>query len=190
MNLKDLQKPIGIEYIYFMPARVNAWKENVYLDILAYKDARVDMKILDEVCGTENWTNEYKRDSKGVLQCGIGIYIEARKEWVWKWSNGTESAFEKAKGEYSDAFKRAGFMWGIGRQLYEMPKIRLTLAENEYYDKAGKPVVSPSLQLNNENLFRWELSEDYQSVRLEKNYNGEWKNRINTQPFKKKYQNA
>ena len=116
MELKDLAKPIGIEYIYFMPSRLNKWSNDVYLDILAYKDARVDMKILDEVCGTQNWTNEYRRDSKGVLQCGIGVYIEDRKDWVWKWSNGTESNFEKSKGEYSDAFKRAGFMWGIARQ--------------------------------------------------------------------------
>ena len=68
-----------------------------------------------------------------------------------------------------------------------MLKIRLALAQDEYYERDGKLSASPKLQLNNENLFRWNLSEDYQAVRLEKNYNGEWKSRINTEPYKKKY---
>ncbi len=43
------------------------------------------MKRLDSVCGAL-WQSEYKRDSKGVLQCGIGIYISEVKDWVWRWS--------------------------------------------------------------------------------------------------------
>ncbi|NRA91246.1 MAG: hypothetical protein HRU26_00935 [Psychroserpens sp.] len=138
MELHKLSDPLEVGDIDFKPAQVNVFGDNVFCNILAYKDARVDMHRLDEVVGQENWQNEYKRDSNGVLQCGIGIRVEYingdvfSKDWVWKWSNGTPSQFEKEKGEYSDAFKRAGFMWGIGRELYDYPQIRVTLMEKEY----------------------------------------------------------
>ena len=130
MDLHLLSNPLEAEDIDFKPAQVNMFGDNVFCNILAYKNARVDMHILDEVVGAENWQNLYQRDSKGVLQCGIGIKCDG--EWVWKWSNGTPSDYEKEKGEYSDAFKRAGFMWGIGRELYEYPQIRVTLMEKEF----------------------------------------------------------
>lgn len=95
---------------------------------LLYKTSRVDMAILDETYGPENWTNEY-RDIDGVLFCGIGIRTDSNKDFVWKWSNGIESRQDgegnEVKGEASDALKRAGFLVGIGRELYTAPFIFL-----------------------------------------------------------------
>ena len=45
---------------------------------------------------------------------------------------GIESNTEKEKGQASDAFKRAGFNWGIGRELYTAPFIYVTLHNGEY----------------------------------------------------------
>jgi len=135
--LKKLQAPLGLDEIEFMPK--TAVSNNTLALILAYKDARCDMKRLDEATGGL-WQNKYERDSKGVLQCGIGIKVSS--EWVWKWSNGVPSANEKEKGEYSDAFKRAGFMWGIGRELYEYPVIFADLNEHDF-DKSGKLRIYP-----------------------------------------------
>jgi len=118
-------------YIDFMPKHIfKTRQDNVMCQIIPYKDARTDMDILDEVVGPGNWQNDYKRDSKGVLQGGIGINVSG--EWVWKWSNGVPSQFAKEKGEYSDAFKRAGFMWGIGRCLYDMPRITVSMQQDEF----------------------------------------------------------
>ena len=130
IELHKLSDPLGIDDIDFRAAGIRKHGDNVYCSILAYKDARVDMHVLDDVVKQENWQNEFKRDSKGVLQGGIGIRVN--NDWVWKWSNGTPSDFESVKGEYSDAFKRAGFMWGIGRELYDYPQIQVILTENEY----------------------------------------------------------
>ena len=90
--------------------------------LLLYKNARVDMAILDETVGAENWQRDHK-EVKGNLYCGIGIKCEG--EWVWTWDCGTESYTEKEKGEASDSFKRAAVNWGIGRELYSGPKIRI-----------------------------------------------------------------
>ena len=134
MNLKELQKPLAISDIDFRVGEIRE-SSKAYATILAYKDARVDMNRLDEA--TQGlWQNKYERDSKGVLQCGIGIKIG--DEWVWKWSCGTPSTFEKEKGEYSDAFKRAGFMWGIGRELYDFPVLLAELTSEEARMDQGK----------------------------------------------------
>lgn len=95
---------------------------------LIYKTSRVDMDILDETVGAENWQSEFK-EIKGNLYCGIGIRDTETKEWTWKWDCGIESRADgegnEKKGEASDAFKRAGVQWGIGRELYTSPFIFL-----------------------------------------------------------------
>lgn len=90
------------------------------LTLLLYKTARTDANLLDETLGEEAWQNDFKVVD-GVLYGGIGI--DAGGEWIWKWDAGTESNTEAEKGRASDAFKRAGFKWGIGRELYTAPRI-------------------------------------------------------------------
>lgn len=91
--------------------------------LLLYKTARTDMELLDAVVGPMNWAVDY-REIKGNLYCGIGI-TEDGERWVWKWDCGIESRADgdgnEKKGEASDAFKRAGFKWGVGRELYTSP---------------------------------------------------------------------
>lgn len=83
--------------------------------LLLYKDARVDMNILDETVGAMNWQRVHSRDN---ANCQIGIYDSDKQQWVWKEDTGTESNTEAEKGLASDSFKRAGVNWGIGRELY------------------------------------------------------------------------
>lgn len=88
---------------------------------LLYKDARVDMDMLDSVAGQDKWCCDYK-EIKDNLYCGIAI--DQGNGFVWKWDCGVESAQtdgNEKKAEASDAFKRAGFRWGIGRELYTAP---------------------------------------------------------------------
>ena len=86
--------------------------------LLLYKTARTDANLLDETVGVWDWQNDFKIVD-GVLYGGIGI--RTQDGYVWKWDAGTESNTEAEKGRASDAFKRAGFKWGIGRELYSAP---------------------------------------------------------------------
>lgn len=91
-----------------------------YCTLLLYKDARVDMNILDETVGSLNWQKSYLRDN---ANCIVSIYDNEKGEWVSKEDTGTESNTEAEKGLASDSFKRACFNWGIGRELYTAPSI-------------------------------------------------------------------
>lgn len=85
--------------------------------LLLYKDSRCDKRILDETFGINGWKNKYE-EIKGNLFCTISIYDDEKQQWIDKCDCGVESFSEKEKGEASDAFKRAGFNVGIGRELY------------------------------------------------------------------------
>lgn len=98
------------------------------LSLLLYKDARVDMDILDETIGAMNWKRTHTRDN---ANCIIEIWDEDKKQWISKEDTGTESFTEKEKGLASDSFKRAGFNWGIGRELYTAPFIYVPLTDKE-----------------------------------------------------------
>jgi hypothetical protein len=124
--------------------RVQSVKENGLI-LLLYKDARVDMNILDETVGPERWMREHY-ECKGNLFCKVGIVCETKNndrvfpEWVWKSDCGTESNTEAQKGEASDSFKRACFNWGIGRELYTapftwIPSDKCDIKNGKCYDK-------------------------------------------------------
>lgn len=105
--------------------------------LLLYKDARVDMNILDTTpgIGPGNWQRRHY-ECKGNLFCSVGIKIDG--EWVWKDDAGAESQAEKEKGESSDSFKRACVNWGIGRELYTAPFIWIPSSEISIVSKNGK----------------------------------------------------
>ena len=90
------------------------------LSLLLYKDARVDMKILDEVYGPFNWQRKHEMIG-GNLYCTVSIWDKEKQQWVSKMDVGTKSNTEQEKGEASDSFKRACFSHGIGRELYTAP---------------------------------------------------------------------
>ena len=91
-----------------------------WLTLLLYKDARVDMNILDETVGCLNWKKSYSREN---ANCTVSIWDNEKQQWISKEDTGTESFSEAEKGLASDSFKRACFNWGIGRELYTAPSI-------------------------------------------------------------------
>lgn len=103
-------------------ARVSTMKEGKGFSLLLYKDARCDMRILDETVGPECWQREHY-ECKGNLFCRVSIKLPDWPEWVSKSDCGSESNTEEEKGEASDSFKRACFNWGLGRELYTAPFI-------------------------------------------------------------------
>ena len=92
------------------------------LILLLYKNARVDMDILDETYGKLNWQrmHEFK---DGKLYCTVSVWDAEKQQWISREDVGTESNTEAEKGQASDSFKRANVNFGIGRELYTAPFI-------------------------------------------------------------------
>ena len=134
-------------------------KDKSKYTVLLYKTSRTDMDILDEVFGSENWMSEHY-EVKGKDFCRISVRMcfcdnvngsadygkdikVSNYEWVGKSDCGkdyqrvAEDSDNKGLNEYeksesSDSFKRAGFQWGIGRELYSAPKIWLEKEVDQY----------------------------------------------------------
>jgi hypothetical protein len=125
----------------------------------AYIDARQVMDILDEHC---TWQSEFK-DINGFIFCGIGIQNPDNGEWVWRWDCGqrieedkTDQMFEQAgKSAASDAAKRAGVQWGIGRFLYDLDTVMVQC------DQYGNPVDSAGNRI-------WDLTTHINSMKSRK----------------------
>jgi len=110
------------------------------LSLLLYKDARIDMTLLDETVGPENWQRQHELIN-GNLFCNVGVYVMRQTgygDWVWKQDVGTESNTEKEKGQASDSFKRACVNWGIGRELYTAPFIWIPAKNCKEIKENGK----------------------------------------------------
>lgn len=106
---------------------------------LLYKNARVDMDILDKVFGPDGWQRHHK-EAKGNLFCTVSVrYGDI---WVDKEDVGVESFSEAEKGEASDSFKRACVNVGIGRELYSSPKINVDLNKGELSEDHKKCYLS------------------------------------------------
>ena len=126
MDLKKLSEPLTVSQIDF---RVQSINKGGYATILAYKDARVDMQRLDDVCGPLSWKREHTRENHN---CIVSIWDESKSQWVSKEDTGVESNAEAQKGLASDSFKRSCFNWGIGRELYDYPVIQVKLNQDEF----------------------------------------------------------
>ncbi len=111
---------------------------------LLYKTARVDYRILDEVFGPLGWQIDYQ-EIKGNLYCTVSLWDPDNKQWVKKTNCGIESREDgegnEKKGEASDAAKRAGFVVGIGAELYTAPFIMLKV--NTVEDKGKWKLEDP-----------------------------------------------
>ena len=119
MLFARLATPFHPEDIEWRAGATNADKSKALA--LAYITSRAVMDRLDEVVGPQNWRDEYKPGPDGGVICGLSLRIQ--DEWICKWDGADNTEFEAIKGGLSDAFKRAGYKWGIGRYLYKLENV-------------------------------------------------------------------
>lgn len=139
--------PEKLDFRPLLPSEIECRVGNVARNgsgffLLLYKNARVDQIILDETVGQFDWKCNYYQ-VKNTMVCSVAIWCKERNEWVSK-DNGGDDDYqaEQVKAELSDAFKRACFNWGIGRELYYSPKIWVACdGENDVKDHYSVKVI-------------------------------------------------
>lgn len=119
MDLSKLKEPFSAKDIEWRVAQSGiSVKGKPWAQVLAYIQSRAIMDRLDEVCGPENWRNEYTAAPDGGVICKLSIRYDG--EWITKEDGAENTNIEAVKGGISGALKRAGVPWGIGRYLYKL----------------------------------------------------------------------
>lgn len=118
IDFKKLAEPLPAKDVEWRLAQSGETQRGFWAKCLAYLTNRAIMQRLDDVCGPENWKNEFSKGPDGGVVCGISIRIES--EWVTKWDGAENTEVESIKGGLSDSMKRAAVQWGIGRYLYNL----------------------------------------------------------------------
>lgn len=156
--MKKLQEPFDPQDIEWRVGSTSGDKTKGIA--LAYVTNRAIMNRLDELFGPFGWRNEFKEWKNNSQLCGISIKFE--NEWITKWDGADDSQTEAVKGGLSDAMKRAGYQWGIGRYLYNLenqwvpikaqgrsfvlatePRLPQWALPEGYVYGSGKPVEAP-----------------------------------------------
>jgi hypothetical protein len=106
----------------------------VWALVVPYVTNRAIQQRLDDVCGPENWKNEFMPGPDGGVVCGLSIRVPVQHtnratgdvtetfEWVTKHDGAENPTMQggEIKGGISNAMKRAAVQWGIGRYLYAL----------------------------------------------------------------------
>lgn len=100
---------------------------------LTYINSRDVMKRLDDVCGIDGWQVRYPFEGC----CELSIKMPDGT-WITKANGAGKTDIEGEKGIFSDAFKRAATMFGIGRYLYYLPSPWVDL---DQYGKFTPPAL-------------------------------------------------
>lgn len=109
-----LARPFPVDNIKFRPGNAN--KAKTMALPLAYIDQRDAITRLNEVLGPENWGCEYLSDG-ARLTCALSLAVD-KDTFIIKSNGAGDTDFEGTKGGYSDAFKRAAVLAGVGMYLY------------------------------------------------------------------------
>src|SRR5439155_15196682 len=116
---KALSAPFELTEVKFKPAVVSGNRAMA----LAYVDARVIQDRLDDVLGVEGWSDDYECLADGSVVCRLRLRLG--EEWLTKVDVGGPSeqpdGGDRMKAAFSDALKRAGVKFGVGRYLYRLP---------------------------------------------------------------------
>ena len=151
-KLNSLREPLKKEDI---EVRISTQQEK-FFSFLLYKTARVDEKRLSE--SGLIWQNEFSYSPNGDLVCKIQYFDERINQWVIRMDTGTDGANaigQANKGLFSDSFKRAGFKFGIGAELYTMSNVDTQVWCNmqKYQDRKGNEKFSLPIAIRYEKLF-------------------------------------
>ena len=114
------------------------------VQLLLYKDARCDMRILDETFGNNGWQRHHQILGD-TIYCTVSIWDG--EQWIDKMDAGAESYTEKEKGAASDSFKRACTNVGIGRSLYTSPFIWVSDVDIQI-KRDGKPYCKDKFRVH------------------------------------------
>ena len=122
--------------------RIQSQTSTGKLIVVPYINNRCVMTRFDAAFGPENWTSEFREIANGFI-CRLTVTINDRE--VYREDGASKTNIEPEKGGISDAMKRAAVQFGLGRCLYDYPRVFIE-CEGKFipdwaYDKLDKLVT-------------------------------------------------
>lgn len=115
MNLDVLKRPCTSNEIEWRIAGGGN-----YITIVPYIDNRCVMSRFDEQFGWSGWSNVITPIAGGFL---CTITVTTPDDYISKTDGAPITDVEPIKGGISDAMKRCAVQFGLGRDLYNYPKV-------------------------------------------------------------------
>lgn len=147
--LKKLAEPFPPDCIEWRVQSATEKNGKIKLLILPYIESRAVMERFDEVCGVF-WKSDFQKiqvNNTEAFQCRLSIKIG--DEWITRTDAAEISDYESVKGGHSNALKRAGVQWGVGRYLYALPKVWVEMKDRGKYPVYGSfKINGQTRQLN------------------------------------------
>lgn len=151
IDLKRLQEKFKLKDIEWRVQTTGKKNDgSLWALIVPYLTNRSIQQRLDDVCGAGNWKNEIIPIEKGFI-CGISIFLNG--QWVTKYDGAPMTDIEPIKGGISDSMKRSAVQWGMGRQLYEFPKV--------YADVSSERKQGYEYQKTKDGVMYWKVPREY-----------------------------
>ena len=124
--------------------RVQSQTSTGKLIVVPYINNRCVMTRFDAAFGPENWTSEFREIANGFI-CRLTVIIKDTNRIVHREDGASKTNIEPEKGGISDAMKRAAVQFGLGRCLYDYPRVFIE-CEGKFipdwaYDKLDKLVI-------------------------------------------------
>jgi hypothetical protein len=124
--------------------RVQSQTSTGKLIVVPYINNRCVMHRFDAAFGPENWTSEFREIANGFI-CRLTVIIKDTNRIVHREDGASKTNIEPEKGGISDAMKRAAVQFGLGRCLYDYPRVFIE-CEGKFipdwaYDKLDKLVT-------------------------------------------------
>ena len=132
--MEELAKPLDLKDIEWRVQSAVAKNGGGYrLLVLPYVTSRAIMNRLDKVVGAF-WKDQYQPIGQSTAGFRCILSLKIGDEWVSREDAAELTDIEPIKGGYSNALKRAGAKWGIGRYLYRLPQYWVDVKERgEHY---------------------------------------------------------
>jgi hypothetical protein len=101
--------------------------------VVPYINNRCVMQRFDAAFGPTNWTSEFREITNGFI-CRLTVYLDG--QIITREDGASKTNIEPEKGGISDAMKRAAVQFGLGRCLYDYPKVFIECNEKYIPDWA------------------------------------------------------
>lgn len=115
---KELLAPITAKEIEW---RVQSTKDGK-MTIVPYITNRCVMERFDAAFGSFNWCSEFKEIQNGFI-CRLTVKFNG--EVIYREDGASKTGIEPEKGGISDAMKRCAVQFGLGRGLYNYPRVQI-----------------------------------------------------------------